>query len=212
MIPSMRPGRPVSAARRYVPLLAGTLYVLLTVAVLAGWPGPVDQAVADALRPFGRAHPTLIDTVRILTDVAATELFLAAGLILGALLRVRGERPAAYLTWAATALVPILWSLSHLLLTHTRPPDAFIELTSNGFPSGHTANATTIALLAALLLRRPAVWVAALAFAGFVGMTRLLLLAHYPSQVLGGFLLATTVVFALARVPSFAPSATVPRA
>ena len=190
MIPTARWRRPVAAAM---------LYVLLTAAVLAGLLRPFDRAVADALRTFGADHPTLIGAVRILTDVAATEPFLAVGLTLGAILWVRRKRPAAHLTLAATALVPILWSLSHRLMTHTRPPDAFIHLTSNGFPSGHTSNAAALALLAGLLLRRSWVWVLAAAFALFVGMTRLLLLAHYPSQVLGGFLLATAVVLVLFR-------------
>lgn len=216
--------------------LAAVLYALLTVAGLAGWPRALDTAAADALRTFGVAHPTLIDTVKILTDVAATEPVLAVGLTLGAILRVRGKRRAAYLTLATTALVPALWSLSHLLMPHTRPPDAFIQLTSNGFPSGHTANAAAAGVLAVLLLaparraagrddvlplsvrgtaprdglpasrrrvrlasrRRVLVWVVAVAFAVSIGLTRLLLLAHYPSQVLGGFLLAAAVVPALA--------------
>lgn len=185
------------------PALAAVLYALLTAAVLAGWLRAPDNAVADALRSFGAAHPTLIDTVKILTDVAATEPFLAVGLTLGALLRVRGKRRAAYLTLATTVLVPILWSLSHLLMTHTRPPDAFIRLTSNGFPSGHTANAAAAAILAVLVLtthRRVLVRAVAVAFAVLVGLSRLLLLAHYPSQVLGGFLLAAAVVPALAVV------------
>jgi membrane-associated phospholipid phosphatase len=71
----------------------------------------------------------------------------------------------------------------------------------NWFPSGHTANATAAALTALLLLwprvgraGRAAGLVAAVAFALFVGVTRIALLVHWPSDVLGGWLLGLAVV------------------
>ncbi|MEV6632111.1 phosphatase PAP2 family protein [Actinoplanes sp. NPDC051470] len=238
MIPRVRPSVPATAA---------ILYVLLTVAVLAGWLRAVDRAGADAFRAFGAAHPALIDTVTILTDAAETIPFLVAGLTLGAILRVRRKHAAGHLVWSVTALIPILWSLFHLLLPHARPPDGFVQVASYGFPSGHTANAAAAALVAILLLappgfspaalpgalpgvspgvspflsggssvspghrpsvtghhahrsRRAVVWTLAIAFALVIGLTRVVLLAHYPSQVLGGFLLAAAVVPALANL------------
>lgn len=215
MIPRVRPSVPATAA---------ILYVLLTVAVLAGWLGAVDRAGADAFRAFGAIHPALIDTVKILTDAAETITFLVAGLTLGAVLRVRRKHAAGHLVLAVTALIPILWSLFHLLLPHARPPDGFVQVASYGFPSGHTANAAAAALVAILLLappgaspispghlpsvtgrrayrsRRAVVWTLAIAFALVIGLTRVVLLAHYPSQVLGGFLLAAAVVPALANL------------
>jgi undecaprenyl-diphosphatase len=47
---------------------------------------------------------------------------------------------------------------------------------------------------------------AAILFAVLIGLTRLVLLAHFPTQVLGGWLLALAVVPAVARrlLPSVA--------
>ncbi|MFG1608477.1 phosphatase PAP2 family protein [Actinoplanes sp. NPDC049265] len=189
----------IISVRLRCPAIAAILYALLTVAVLLGWPRTPDRAVSDALRTFGRTHQTLIDIIRVLTDAGSTIPFLAVGLTLGATLLVRRKRREAGLTLSVTVLIPILWSLSHWLVPHSRPPDGFIHLTSYGFPSGHTANATAAALVAVRLLgSRRLVRGCAIGFVVFVGMSRVLLLAHYPSQVIGGVLLSAAVVPVLA--------------
>jgi undecaprenyl-diphosphatase len=105
-----------------------------------------------------------------------------------------------------TVAVPALWGLFHALLHSPRPVDGFVFVDSNGFPSGHTANATAAALVAVLLVwpgaarrARIALVAAAAGFAALIGLTRLALLAHWPTDVLGGWLLALAVVPLLAR-------------
>jgi undecaprenyl-diphosphatase len=114
-----------------------------------------------------------------------------------------------------TVLVPVLWALMHLWLTHPRPVGGFVVVTTNGFPSGHTSNATAAAWVAVLLLwprrtaRGRAVLVAAaVAFALLVGLSRVVLLAHMPSQVAGGWLLGSAVVPLLALVVARSPDTT----
>jgi undecaprenyl-diphosphatase len=48
---------------------------------------------------------------------------------------------------------------------------------------------------------------AAAAVAGFVGLTRVVLLAHWPADVLGGWLLGLAVVPLLARLAARGPAA-----
>ncbi|HEX7746892.1 MAG TPA: phosphatase PAP2 family protein [Micromonosporaceae bacterium] len=198
------PARPPLA----LPLLCLCGFVALLAMVVAPWP-PLDRfdvAVSDAFRAYGTSRPGLVAALRVATDIAATLPFLFAGLLATVLLAVRREPRAAAFCAAVTALVPTLWSLMHLLLLAPRPTDAFVVIHSNGFPSGHTTNATAAGLTAVLLLwprvgrvGRAVAVIAAVAVAAFVGGTRIALLAHWPADVLGGWLLGCGVVPLLAR-------------
>lgn len=197
------------------PLLALAAFLALFGLVISGW-APLDDvntAISDAFRSYGDQRPDLVTVLRIVTDVAATTPFLIAGAAVSLGLLARGERREAACCAVVTVLVPVLWSLQHWLVYHPRPVGGFVLATSNGFPSGHTSNATAAGLVAVLLLwprlartGRVVAVVLAAAFAVFIGVTRVALLAHWPVDVLGGWLLALAVVplavYAVDRVVS----------
>jgi membrane-associated phospholipid phosphatase len=197
--------------------LAGFLALLGM--VLANW-APLDRfdlAVSDALRAYGRANPPVVSALRVATDVAETLWYLLAGLVATILLVLRRQRAPALLCAAATVVIPLLWGLMHGLLLAPRPTDAFVLVTSNGFPSGHTSNATAAGLVAVLLVwpragrvGRAVTVAAAAAVAVFIGLTRVALLAHWPADVLGGWLLGLAVVPLLARLASPGSPAALP--
>lgn len=197
-----------------VPLGALVGFVTLLGLTIAGWPplDRLDTTISDQFREYGAARPGLVSLIRIGTDVAATGSYLLVGLTATVALAVRGQRRVAGCCAMVTVAVPVFWGLGHWLLHRPRPLDGFVTVASNGFPSGHASNAAAAALLAVLLLwprrtragRLTAVALAG-AFAVVVGLTRLALLAHWPTDVLGGWLLALTVVPLAAR---FAPSPT----
>jgi membrane-associated phospholipid phosphatase len=185
-----------------VPVVALSAFAVLLALVIGGPAfGHPDASISEGLRTYGAARPHLVVVLRVITDVAATIPFLAVGLVATLIyVAVRQWTPAT-LCAAVTAVIPALWGLMHLLLYHPRPRDGFVVVHGNGFPSGHTANATAAALTALLLLwprvgraGRAAGLVAAVAFALFVGVTRIALLVHWPSDVLGGWLLGLAVV------------------
>jgi membrane-associated phospholipid phosphatase len=197
-----------------VPLSALGAFVVLLALVMGDWAPlhAVDTAVSAALRSYGARHAGVVRVTRVVTDVGSTMPFLAAGVAVTVLFAVLREARRAAFTGLVTVLVPTLWSLMHLLIYRPRPADAFVLIGSNGFPSGHSTNATAAALVAVLLvwprgtppIRAVTVGVAA-AFVALVGLSRVALLAHWPSDVLGGWLLA------LAVVPLLARAATAPR-
>lgn len=77
---------------------------------------------------------------------------------------------------------------------------------SSGFPSGHTTGATAFAVLLIYVVTREhwprgarwALTAAAVLLMGLVGWARIMLHAHWPSDVLGGFLIGTACAAAAA--------------
>ena len=198
----------MSRAGLRLPITAICAFLLLAAVAVGGWPpaDAIDLSIGECFREIGNANPTLIAWVRPATDVATTIPFLTAGVLLTLFLAVRGERRSATFTALITAAVPTLWSLMHLWLVHPRPENGFVTIDGNGFPSGHTSNATAAALAAIYLLgprlsrgATAALIVAATLFALLIGLSRLLLLAHWPTEVLGGWLLGLAVVPLAAR-------------
>ena len=77
-------------------------------------------------------------------------------------------------------------------------PDADIyDIAAQGysFPSGHSTNAATVFGTLAVTLRRRWVTVAAVAIPLLTGISRFVVGAHYPTDVLGGWLLGAMSVF-----------------
>jgi len=74
-----------------------------------------------------------------------------------------------------------------------RPDQILLSLDSPSFPSGHTANAATIVVLLALLLRRR--WIAAVG-AGYIvlmALSRTYLGAHWVTDTVGGILVGAAM-------------------
>lgn len=197
-----RPPRPV-------PLLAFAGFLCLLALVVAGW-APVerlDSALSEAARRHGHEHPGHITVMRIVTDVAATPPYLVVGGAATAVFAKRGHRQRALFCALVTLAVPLLWGLQHWLIPRPRPADGFVTVPSNGFPSGHTSNAcaasVAVVLLAWPLLARAGrvlVVLAAALVSLLIAGTRVALLAHWPTDVLGGLLLAVGIATAAARV------------
>jgi membrane-associated phospholipid phosphatase len=191
------------------PLAAGAAFVLLAGLVIGDWPplGRLDAALSERARGYGAAHHGAIELQRRVTDTAETSVFFGVGLA-GAvvLLLVRRAYAVAALIAAAFVVVPAVWGIFHALLHRPRPVDGFVMIESNGFPSGHAANSATIALVAVLLIwpragrigKALTVAVAG-AFVLVIGATRVTLLAHWPSDVVGAWLMVLALVPLTAR-------------
>jgi membrane-associated phospholipid phosphatase len=108
------------------------------------------------------------------------------------------------LTWVlATGLGGVLVRVLKAHFERTRPLHDHTLTDSSGwsFPSGHAAGATLVyGMLAYLLVRHtPRVWhipivLIAIFMISFVGFSRVILQVHYLSDVLAGFVVATTWV------------------
>jgi membrane-associated phospholipid phosphatase len=183
-----------------VPLLValGCLLAMGVVGLLAlDSPGAHerDAAMLHGFIALDRAR--VHDTVDVVAHLADPAPYLAVGLVLIAI-AVRRRR-----LWRAgtVAALLVLTGASTQLLKHLLAQPRFEawlgakQVGPAAWPSGHSTAAMTLALCAVLVAPvalRPLVAVCGGAFAAAVGYAVLVLAWHFPSDVLGGFLMAGT--------------------
>jgi undecaprenyl-diphosphatase len=172
------------------------VFVLVTVLVGVHW-SPVarlDRAISAWARRFGGAHPSWIDAWGVITHTGDTlPLSVLGGAAIILLLVSRRPLDAATVLVVAVVVQVITLGIRILLARH-RPVDPFTPTSGLSYPSGHTLHSTVAVLLAVHLLkndpqRRAVAWLLG-SFAGLIGVSRVLLLAHWPTDVVGGWLLA----------------------
>jgi undecaprenyl-diphosphatase len=175
---------------------------LIAQEVVEGEPLPFDRAVMLALRnpanpslPIG--PPWLAETAR---DVTSLGSIVVLGLILIAVvgyLLLAGKRAAAWLMLAAVVGGTVLNDLLKFAFARPRPELAApaARVFTSSFPSGHAAlSAITYLTLGALLARThasrpPRIYFLSLALilTFLVGVSRVYLGVHYPTDVLAGW-------------------------
>lgn len=192
-MPRARPSLLAAAA-----LLAAT--VLLTVGILVGvddGPFPIDRAWQDLLVTLrGPAVLWLAFALDVIGGGWSAILIVPIGV---AVLLVLLRRPwsAAYFLVAEVVSVGLVQVLKHLV-GRARPEDMLILSDFGSFPSGHVANAATIAT--ALYVIFPRVWTA-LAGAAWVllmAFSRTYLGAHWLSDTLGGAMIGAAAALMVA--------------
>lgn len=169
------------------------LIVIFALAAIAGGPGSTVEVWLMQQTAEARAHqPELTQIVGRITELggAYVTLSVTAAASLWLLLR---RCPARALVLATTVLIER--SLVDFLKDWIgRPRPAFgldWHIQSLAFPSGHAASGLTAFLATAMILARPSrrgPWAAgALLLAFIVGLTRIYLGVHWPSDVMGGW-------------------------
>ncbi len=185
------------AARRRLPLLAALacLVGLVIAGVLAlAVPGAHERDAAMLHGFLGLDRPSVHRAIWFLAHLCDTLPYACAGLlcIAFALARRRGWRALAVACLlAVTGITTQL--LKHALAQPRLEHWLTEQVATNSWPSGHSTAAMTLALCA-ILVAPPALRALAAmlggAFAVGVGYAVLVLGWHYPSDVLGGFLVA----------------------
>ncbi|KDN77116.1 phosphatase PAP2 family protein [Streptomyces olindensis] len=181
---------------------------LLLALVAARWSPLIDAdgEIAATTHRWAVDEGGITQACRILTDWVWdpwTMRLLCAGVVVWLVVRLAARWTALWLA-AAVALGTLLQQGLKAAVDRPRPvwPDPVDSAHYAAFPSGHAMTATVVCGLLLWLLHRhgvgPAVWRAAVAVAVVsvvgVGLTRVWLGVHWPSDVVGGWLLGATMV------------------
>src|SRR5712692_3519783 len=164
----------------------GAFFILLAAAVATIGVLPADAAVRGAL--LGWATPAIVGLMRVVNRAGDWRLLLPGTLLLLVVFRRARER---WWLWIALMIAaPAAEGLLKIAIGRARP-----ESGAFGFPSGHATAAAAffgaVLYLAGSLppASRRAVRALAVACIVLVGLARIILRAHWPSDVLGGITL-----------------------
>ncbi|KRB78414.1 PA-phosphatase [Nocardioides sp. Root190] len=195
---------------RRTPLLASLILLALFGAVASAvaadwsWVIDLDREGADARAWAADQGGWLEHPLRAIELVFGTIGMTAITAVFAVVMYVKGHRRAAFLVVGVMAATSLLTYLTKVLVGRGRPvwqdPEYFLH--SNAFPSGHTSAVAAfsglVILLVMMLVRRSGIrrliGTAAVLVFLLVAADRILLGRHYPSDVVGGFLLGVGVL------------------
>lgn len=194
---------------RRLPLPSGVPLFGLATAVVAGLGAAVyvdsalvriDLAVVELLHRLGTDDVTALATG--ITELGATKSVFLVGAVTAASLLLKGYwHGAVSVAVSVTATQAIVHGIKTLVMRERPPASAsLVDAAGYAFPSAHAASGVALyGLLAFFLIRRcrghvgTAVCALALVGVGSLGLTRVYLGAHYPSDVLAGWLVGAVV-------------------
>ncbi|WP_194421734.1 phosphatase PAP2 family protein [Microbacterium abyssi] len=141
----------------------------------------------------GIRSPFFVGFGSALDRVGGSRIATIVGLVaVAVLLIVRRWRAAVFVAVSLLASVLVVQLLKGLF-GRTRPEDILVDSDFGSFPSGHTANATTFAVLAVMLFPRLWVWLVAGLWIVCMAFSRTVLSAHWLSDTVGGMLIGAGV-------------------
>jgi len=160
--------------------------------MLLGGNGPVDRAIYEAL--YVGHSPILVATARIFTALGEPTVLIAASFAIALWLWFRGHRHLPFVFIAITMFGRAVSELQKYWIARARPDleTHLVVVKTSSFPSGHANSSMIFYLTLAIVLtagsrwQRPAV-AGAIALSLLVGISRVMLGVHWPSDVVGGW-------------------------
>ncbi len=169
--------------------VAGTLIALRAYDVV---PYPVDDGWMNYLT--SRRTPTFDGVARVFDLLGGGLLAILVVPILGAALAWwrRGRWTALYLLLALSVSAGLVQLIKNLV-GRPRPESILVTADFGSFPSGHAANAATLATAAAVIMWRVWVWAVGTLYVVAMMISRNYLGAHWFTDTVGGLFLGVAV-------------------
>jgi membrane-associated phospholipid phosphatase len=190
--------RPRTTLAAAVALAAVVVYAVMWVGYREnwGWLHSVDWSLLNAAHDIAIKHPVWLRFWEGVSVVLGPIPLRLLGMVAAVVALVKRNLRVALVLLACAPLNGLVTTAAKSLVNRPRPATALVAASSTSFPSGHALEATA-ALLALLTFLLPMIsrWMGyvavAVAAAGAVsvGIARVALNVHYPSDVLAGWAL-----------------------
>ena len=172
--------------------IAIVLLAVVWLVVLVFGRGELDRQVYEAV--YSGRSPTMVAVGRFFTALGEPSVLIAASIVAAVWLWIAGHRHLPFVFVAITMIGRGASELQKYVIARDRPDleTHLVVVKTSSFPSGHANSAMIFYLTIALILtqgtrwRGPAVALAIL-LAFLVGLSRVMLGVHWPSDVIGGW-------------------------
>jgi len=161
-------------------------------AMLLGGNGPIDAGIYRAL--YVGHEPVLVAIARFFTALGEPTVLISASVVIAILLWVAGHRHLPFAFVAITMAGRGLSEAQKYWIARARPDleTHLVVVKTSSFPSGHANSSMIFYLALALILASATKWrgvavAGALALSLMVGLSRVMLGVHWPSDVVGGW-------------------------
>lgn len=180
--------------------LLAALCLLLVFALAGSVGGPaneIERSIMNAAAALRSSMPWAAGAASTLTILGGFPFTIGVAVVGSLILLARRDLGRALLLLTTVLLVRLLVDGLKDWVGRVRPPAEHLP-DSLAFPSGHSANSMTaylaVALIAVPARHRRTAALGALALSIIVGITRVILGVHWPSDVLGGWTLGMLAV------------------
>jgi membrane-associated phospholipid phosphatase len=199
-----------------------SLFWLIALKRTTNWTAPEEwlmSTVVPTTRGWLQANLPPVDALLLVVSALGSGWFVALGFgVLGLVALARGRRDLALLLAFGTLCFPIEWALKYFtsaeVISLAQLGTALFDVGGVGlddiadFPAGHALRATVLYGLAAFCVARLAhdqrqgmvAYGVAVVLIGAISLTRIYLGAHYPMDVLGGWMAGGALVAVLVAV------------
>ena len=182
------------------PIFAAFLALIFVLSALTGGPASgLEAAIMEQMAAVRAELPQLTRSAAVLTQLGSAPATLGTAVAASLWLLLRRAPGRAFLLATTVVTERLLVDGLKEWIGRARP---HLDVLPNSlaFPSGHSANSMTAFLATALFVcpraYRPFAMASALTLALIVGLTRIVLGVHWPSDVIGGWTLGLLAVTA----------------
>ena len=175
---------------RFVATIVSLAAIWLVMLVWGG--GPLDRQIYQAL--YADRDPMIVAVGRFFTMLGEPTVLIAASLVAAIWLWLKGHRHLPFVFVAITMFGRGASELQKYWIARARPDleAHLVVVKTSSFPSGHANSAMIFYLTIALILTQGTRWrdvavALAILLALLVGLSRVMLGVHWPSDVAGGW-------------------------